>query len=86
LGRRALAVSLGASGNRLTEFACGPALPTLTPAVPPRRQGLAQVYRVKGGFLTVSVAQENGQSTLTFQHRDVLGNEVHRYSRAASLT
>ena len=34
--------------------------------------------RVKGGFLSGHVSQENGKSKLLFQHHDVAGNVVHQ--------
>ncbi|MDF9797772.1 alkaline phosphatase D [Catalinimonas alkaloidigena] len=36
-----------------------------------------QFLRVKGGFLTGRVAQENGVPILKFQHFDIKGNKVH---------
>jgi len=42
----------------LTEFACGP-LATLTRRFPGEDKAWHKFHRVKGGFLTVSVAQEN---------------------------
>ena len=67
----------------LTEFACGPACDAHAGGSPGEDKAWHRFHRVKGGFLTVSVAGDAAQSTLTFQHRDVLGNEVHTFSRTA---
>jgi hypothetical protein len=39
-------------------------------------------HRVKGGFLSVSVFDEQGMSTIALRHHDVHGKVVNEYKRS----
>lgn len=65
-------------GTNLWEFGCGAGSDSHTGGwkqdnVKPEHRFL----RVKGGYLYVTVYQENGKPKLRFEHRDVDGNVLH---------
>jgi alkaline phosphatase D len=63
----------------LHEFGCGPA--SDEHAVPPSRgedPKLHRFLRVKGGFVGIRVNPDDREAHLAFEHRDVMGNLVHR--------
>ncbi|MBM3736650.1 MAG: alkaline phosphatase family protein [Acidobacteria bacterium] len=63
----------------LHEFGCGPA--SDEHAVPPSRgedKRFHKFLRVKGGFVTIRVNPDDRESHLVFEHRDVMGQVVHR--------
>ncbi|HDR50582.1 MAG TPA: hypothetical protein ENN90_03030 [Mariniphaga anaerophila] len=66
-------------GTNLWEFSCGAGADKHAGGwsqedVRPEHRFLS----VKGGFLYGKVSHKNGMPTLTFQHRDVDGNVVHK--------
>lgn len=67
----------------LREFSCGPPSDIHAGGNPPQDKSIQPFLRVKGGFLTVSVAKENDIPTIAFRHHDIDGNVVHEY-RAVS--
>jgi alkaline phosphatase D len=60
----------------LHEFSCGPASDQHAGGNPQQPEW-QKFLRVKGGFLSVSVTQENGVPTIAFRHRDVHGKVTH---------
>ncbi len=59
------------------EFACGPASDKHAGGASGRDEVYHRFYRLKGGFLTVSVTEDG----IRFRHHDVYGNSVYEYSR-----
>ncbi|MEM8670451.1 MAG: alkaline phosphatase D family protein [Planctomycetota bacterium] len=62
----------------LREFSCGPASDKHAGGNP-EQPSWQPFLRVMGGFLTVSVSQENETPTIAFRHHDVLGKVVHEF-------
>ena len=66
----------------LREFSCGPAS-DVHAGGNPQQPDWQPYLRVKGGFLSVSVAKPSGTPTIVFRHHDVHGKAVHEF-RATS--
>lgn len=64
----------------LNEFSVGPASDAHASGSPGFDKKYHRFHRVKGGFLCVRVECRAGQSVLTFEHRDVLGSVVYRWT------
>lgn len=62
----------------LREFSCGPASDKHAGGNP-KQPDWQPFLRVKGGFLSVSVSNENEVPTIAFRHHDVHGAVVHDY-------
>ncbi len=63
------------------EFCSGPASDQHAGGTPGRDDEYHRFHLVKGGFLSVSVGLQGGQSTITFRHHDVQGEVVYEYER-----
>jgi alkaline phosphatase D len=63
----------------LREFSAGPPSDIHAGGNPPQDKSIQPFLRVNGGFLTVSVTQENERPKIAFRHHDVDGNVVHEF-------
>jgi alkaline phosphatase D len=68
----------------LREFCCGPASDSHAGGNPKQDKSIQPWLRVKGGFLSVSVFQENRTPTIVFRHHDVHGKVVHEFTAAGT--
>lgn len=59
--------------THVQEFSVGAASDSHAGGTPGENKNYHRFHRVKGGFLSVDVGREAGQSTITFQLRDVAG-------------
>jgi alkaline phosphatase D len=66
----------------LHEFSVGPASDEHAGGTPGEDPQYHRFHRVKGGFLSVSLKREGAQSTILFEHRDVLGQPVYQWSKS----
>jgi alkaline phosphatase D len=64
------------------EFSCGPASDEHAAGTPGDNMAYHRFHRVKGGFLSVSVFDEQGMSTIALRHHDVHGKVVNEYKRS----
>jgi len=69
--------------SKLREFSCGPASDVHAGGSPGEDPAIQPFHRVKGGFLSVSVAKPDGKPTITFRHHDVHGAVVHEFKATA---
>lgn len=67
----------------LREFACGPVSNRHAAGTPGEDAAYHRFHRVAGGFLTVSVREEDGRGVIAFRHHDVHGDVVHEYEQRA---
>ena len=51
---------------------------------PQQDKSIQPWLRVKGGFLTVSVARKEDKPTVAFRHHDVHGKVVHEYTATSA--
>lgn len=65
--------------TKLREFSCGPASDQHAGGTPGQDFEIQPFHRVQGGFLTVTVFQDNAVPTIAFRHHDVHGEVVHEY-------
>jgi alkaline phosphatase D len=72
------------SKTGLREFSCGPASDVHASGSPGQDPEVQPFHRELGGFLTVSVTQEDGQPTIAFRHHDVHGEVVHEVAEGSS--
>jgi len=70
-------------GTGLREFSCGPASDQHASGTPGYNPAYHQFHRVKGGFLTVTVKEDAGKSSILFRHHDVMGKVVHEWGTTA---
>jgi alkaline phosphatase D len=63
----------------LREFSCGPASDSHASGSPGKDTAYHRYHRVKGGFVSVIVRRENGQSAILCEHRDVNGVVQHEW-------
>ena len=64
------------SATKLREFSCGPASDSHAGGSPGEDPQIQPFHRVKGGFLSVSVYQNDGVAEIAFRHHDVHGEVV----------
>lgn len=69
--------------TKLREFSCGPASDVHAGGSPGEDPAIQPFHRVKGGFLSVSVAQNDGVPEIAFRHHDVHGEVVHEFTDRA---
>ena len=69
----------------LHEFCSGPASNAHADGSPGEKKDFHRFHRMKGGFLSVSVAPAAGASTVTLRHHDVHGAVVHEWRETRSV-
>ncbi len=67
----------------LREFSVGAASDEHAGGTPGENLDYHQFHRVKGGFLSVSIAREASHSNIHFRHHDVNGTIVHQWSQSS---
>lgn len=67
----------------LREFSCGPASDKHAGGTPGRNPKIQPFHRVKGGFLSVQVAQKGGRPAILFRHHGVRGQVFNEYRQVA---
>ena len=65
--------------TKLHEFSCGPASDIHAGGSPGRDPEVQPFHRVKGGFLSVSISQNQNQPQIAFRHHDVHGKVVNEF-------
>ena len=65
----------------LHEFSVGAASDEHAGGSPGETPAYHKFHRVKGGFLSVQLEARDAHSTILFEHRDVNGNVVYRFSK-----
>ena len=70
--------------TKLREFSCGPASDQHAGGTPGQDFDIQPFHLVKGGFLTVSVFQEDGEPTIAFRHHGVHGDVVNEFKQTGS--
>ena len=66
--------------TRLREFSCGPASDKHAGGTPGENPEIQPFHRVKGGFLSVAVYQQDGTPEIAFRHHDVHGEVVNEFT------
>lgn len=69
----------------VSEFSVGAASDQHAGGTPGEDKAYHRFHRVKGGFLSVSLARVGGQSTITMQHRDVRGAVVYEWQAKRAI-
>ncbi len=69
--------------TRMQEFSCGPASDQHAGGSPGNNPQYHRFHRVGGGFLSVSVAQEERAAAITFRFHDVHGKVLYEYTEEA---
>lgn len=63
----------------LREFACGPASDEHASGAPEVDPSYQSFFREKGGYLSATITQEDGQPTIYLRHHDVKGEVVNEF-------
>jgi alkaline phosphatase D len=71
--------------SKVQEFSGGPASDSHAAGSPGEDKRYHRFHRVKGGFLTVNVQRNAGESTIHFRHHDVHGSVVYEYRQTRSV-
>ncbi|MEI7928020.1 MAG: hypothetical protein WCH40_05675, partial [Verrucomicrobiales bacterium] len=69
----------------LHEFSVGAASDEHAGGSPGETPAYHKFHRVKGGFLSVQLEARDARSSIVFEHRDVNGNVVYRFSKEAVI-
>jgi alkaline phosphatase D len=67
------------------EFSAGAASDEHAGGSPGEDTTYHKFHRVKGGFVSVTLAAKGGQSEITVQHRDVKGEVVHEWKKSRAI-
>ncbi len=68
--------------SKVQEFSSGPASDSHASGTPGEDKRYHRFHRVKGGFLTVNVRRDSGESKIRFRHHDVHGSVVYEYEQS----
>lgn len=66
----------------LNEFSVGAASDEHAGGSPGEDPQYHRFHRMKGGFLSVTLKRDEAESTILFEHRDVLGKTVYQWSKS----
>ena len=69
-------------GSKLREFSCGPVSDQHAGGTPGANPDYQPFHRVKGGFLSVSVFQDQTRPTIAFRFHDIHGKVVYEFQEA----
>lgn len=67
--------------TKVQEFSCGPASDEHASGSPGEDRQYHRFHRVKGGFLSVSVSQQEGKARIAFRFHDVQGKQVYQFTK-----
>jgi len=67
------------------EFSVGAASDEHAGGTPGENPAYHKFHRVKGGFLSVTLKREGSESTILFEHRDVMGAVVHEWKATRTV-
>jgi alkaline phosphatase D len=65
--------------TKLHEFSCGPASDVHAGGSPGQDPEIQPFHRVKGGFLSVEIFQDENQPKIALRHHDVMGKVVNEF-------